>query len=219
MRASILFSMDDGLHVMNADGSDAHRLARNDVGIIEYRWSPDGGHIAYVALRRSGADVVGDLWVMNADGSGKLMLAGNAEQPTWASDSRQIAYTSVADILDVHIRRVAVDGTGDDRVTPTGTQAFEPDWSPDGTQIAFVTLGENDIVVINPDGSGLLNLTKGVAEDDSPTWSPDGSKLAFNTGILTEPLETEVAVMNRDGTGRASLSNLPGIRFRSQLVA
>jgi Tol biopolymer transport system component len=209
----ILFSMEDGVHVMNADGSNAHRLARNDVGIIEYRWSPDGAYIAYVALRRSGADVVGDLWVMNADGSGKLMLAGNAEQPTWAPDSRRIAYTSVADILDMHIRSVALDGTGDGRVTPTGTQAFEPDWSPDGSRIAFVTLGENDIVLINPDGGGLLNLTNGVAEDDSPTWSPDGSKIAFNTGTLTEPLESEVAVMNPDGTGRTSLSNLPGFDF------
>ncbi len=209
----ILFAMDDGLHVMNADGSGAHRLARNDVGIIEYRWSPDGEHIGYVALRRSGADVVGDLWVMNADGSGKLMLAGNAEQPTWSPDSRRIGYTSVADILDMHIRSVALDGAGDARVTPKGTQAFEPDWSPDGTQIAFVTLGDNDIVLINPDGGGLVNLTNGVAEDDSPTWSPDGSKLAFNTGSLAEPLESEVAVMNRDGTGRASLSNLAGFDF------
>jgi Tol biopolymer transport system component len=113
----------------------------------------------------------------------------------------------------MHIRSVAIDGSGDGRVTPMGTQAFEPDWSPDGARIAFVTIGENDIVLINPDGSGLLNLTNGVAEDDSPTWSPDGSKLAFNTGSLSEPLESEVAVMNPDGTGRASLSNLTGFDF------
>jgi Tol biopolymer transport system component len=209
----ILFAMEDGLHVMNADGRNAHRLARNEVGIIQYRWSPDGAHIAYVALRESGGDVIGDLWVMNADGSGKLMLAGNAEQPTWAPDSRRIGYTSVGDILDMHIRSVAPDGTGDGRVTPTGTQAFEPDWSPDGGRIAFVTFGENDIVLINPDGTGLLNLTNGVAVDDSPTWSPDGSRIAFNTGAETEPLESDVAVMSRDGSGRTNLSNLAGFDF------
>ncbi|HEY8256416.1 MAG TPA: hypothetical protein VIG08_02050 [Gemmatimonadales bacterium] len=209
----LLFSMEDGLHVMNADGSDAHRIAGNDVGVIEYRWSPNGASIAFVALVRDGADVFGDLWVMNADGTNNKMLAPKSEQPTWAPDSRRIAYASTSDLLDMHIRMINSDGTGDVRITPEGTQAFQPDWSPDGTQIAFVTLGENDILLINPDGSGVVNLTQGQAEDDSPTWSPDGSRIAFNTGTLTEPLESEVAVMNRDGNGRTSLSNLSGFDF------
>ena len=73
-----------------------------------------------------------------------------------------------------------------------------------------MSLAENDIYVINPDGTGAVNLTNGVGDDDGPVWSPDGSRLAFNTTPLDQPLESEIAVMNADGSGRTSLTNRPG---------
>jgi Tol biopolymer transport system component len=58
-----------------------------------------------------------------------------------------------------------------------------------------------------------MDLTQGLGEDDGPAWSPDGSKIAFNTGPADQPLESEVAVMNRDGSGRMSLTDHPGFDF------
>ena len=51
------------------------------------------------------------------------------------------------------------------------------------SKIAFVTSrdGKGEIYVINPDGSGLTNLTDNPAEDFAPAWSPDGSKIAFRS--------------------------------------
>ena len=48
-------------------------------------------------------------------------------------------------------------------------------------KIAFTkTLGPNEeIFVMQPDGSGLVNLTQNPADDTDPTWSPDGQKIAF----------------------------------------
>ncbi len=39
--------------------------------------------------------------------------------------------------------------------------------------------GDSDIFMVNPDGSGLMNLTMNVAYDEMPSWSPDGTQIAF----------------------------------------
>jgi Tol biopolymer transport system component len=64
-----------------------------------------------------------------------------------------------------------------------------PDWSPDGTRIAFCFPSsfepfEVDIATMNPDGSGFVQLTSGPPFHDfeQPTWSPDTTRIAFNSG-------------------------------------
>jgi dipeptidyl aminopeptidase/acylaminoacyl peptidase len=54
---------------------------------------------------------------------------------------------------------------------------------------------------INPDGSGLTNLTNtGNARGElGPAWSPDGTKLAFAVDPYTEP-SSAIYVMNADGS-------------------
>ena len=60
-----------------------------------------------------------------------------------------------------------------------------PDWSADGTAIAFVRYcgssdraDEDAIFVIRPNGTGLRQLTAGPS-DDSPSWARDGRSIAF----------------------------------------
>ena len=50
----------------------------------------------------------------------------------------------------------------------------EPVWSPDGNQLAFVTDrdGNDEIYIINVDGSAARNLTQNPADDWDPAWSP-----------------------------------------------
>lgn len=208
----ILFSQSGDLYVMDATGGGRTKLAEAETeeGIFEHRWSPDGRMIAYVDTRAEEDDLFNDLWVMQADGTGKLRAAQQAFGFSWSRDGR-IVYTSVADFDDVHLRVINADGRGDVRLT--NQAAFQPAWSPDGTRIAFVTLGDNDIFLINPDGTGEVNLTRGSGEDEAPTWSPDASRIAFATDPLGPALESQIAVMNRDGSSRRSLTHGPEFDF------
>lgn len=86
-----------------------------------------------------------------------------------------------------HVHAIFVagpNGTAPRRLTtPTPTEfSASPDFSPDGTKIAFVRGGANpnDIFVMNPDGSGVIQLTATPnANENDPTWSPDGNSIAY----------------------------------------
>jgi hypothetical protein len=67
------------------------------------------------------------------------------------------------------------DGSGQTNLTRTNTESErEPDWSPDGTRIAFER-GWNedvDIYTMNADGSDVAQLTHSRATDIAPDWQP-----------------------------------------------
>jgi Tol biopolymer transport system component len=64
--------------------------------------------------------------------------------------------------------------------------------------------GVNGIYTVMPDGSHLRNL---IAENTTnASWSPDGSKIAFRSVVGQNPNNTQLSVMNADGSGRTVLS-------------
>ena len=81
-------------------------------------------------------------------------------------------------------------------------------------RIAF-TLGPwgfaSDIGSINPDGSGLVNLTMSPEPEMMGGWSPDGSSILFVRGV--SPEEFHVWRMNPDGSGQEQLTAGPGVRL------
>lgn len=151
-------------------------------------WSPDGRRIAFVTVclssRARPCDWRAELNVMNADGSGQRNLSrewGSALGPPWG------------------------------RV---------PAWSPDWRRIAFLqergskrgypNYGRNsDIYVMNADGSGRRQLTRGPQTDGDPVWSPDGRKNAF---VRVEGGLADIYVVNADGSGLRRLAH--AIAFR-----
>ena len=63
--------------------------------------------------------------------------------------------------------------------------------------------GNDDIWVMNADGSAQTNLTNTQGNELGPTWSPDGTKLAFDSDVDGD---RDIYTMNSDGGDQANLT-------------
>ena len=67
-------------------------------------------------------------------------------------------------------------------------------------RVLMIRTGNSDIYTINPDGSGLTQLTNDPAPEADPAWSADGKQIAFSRRL---PNATdEINVMDADGSNR-----------------
>jgi TolB protein len=161
----IAYEADDGVWVMNADGSGAHHLAGTNCGGGCYpSWSPDGSSIVFT----QGGE---GLRIAAADGSGddRTLTASRGDyDPAWSPDGSMIAFTCERDIC-----LIRSDGTGRTNLTQSEQDTYErdPAWSPDGTRIVFTSdRGPGAAIrlwVMNPDG------TDGRPIDFHGPWQPD----------------------------------------------
>lgn len=94
---------------------------------------------------------------------------------------------------------------------------FDPDWQPDGGQIAFTLQSGNhrEIYVVNPDGSGLAALTKPVTtlvdqlpSNVAPAYSPDGQHIVYlsDRGEDNSAGAWQLWVMDADGSNAQPLA-------------
>ena len=107
--------------------------------------------------------------------------------------------------------------------SPKGREDFQPVWSPNGKEIAFVRSNtsapsnESAIEVMNADGSNLRRLTPLKFDAGDPHWSPDGKRILFNTYAVPlggqRPVPGRSAnlyTMRPDGTHRVALTHYAG---------
>jgi DNA-binding winged helix-turn-helix (wHTH) protein len=95
------------------------------------------------------------------------------------------------------------------RLTNSLASDGQPDWSPDGSKVVFVSNrdGLPAIRAMSADGANARNLTRSLGWSDSPAWSPDGTRIAFQRKRGTQP---EIFIMNADGTEPLALGVLFG---------
>ncbi len=93
-------------------------------------------------------------------------------------DGQQVAFDLQGTLWVVPI------GGGDARrLTDEYGDIRQPDWSPDGTRLAFQSYRDGTwrIWTIRADGTGLTAVTSGPFDDREPHWSPDGRRIAFSS--------------------------------------
>jgi len=185
-------------------------------------WSPDGRRIAFKS-RRDGNN---ELYVMKADGSGETRLTSSPAvsegQPAWSPDGTRLLYrktpdnpiTQNADLWQIDVNpaapnpRPVLERTGDERY---------PSWSPDGTKVVF--RGDHDLVdhsgdeelyLMNADGTGVVQLTNNNVFDSAPAFSPDGSRILFESARDSgDALRLDIYVMDTDGGNVRRLTSDP----------
>ena len=169
--------------VMNADGSGQTQLTNGPPAAESPSYSPDGARIVYTLDNQ--------IWIMNADGSGQTQLTfpgannDHAHGAEFSPDGQTIAFSHFDGNLGRHdISLMSPNGGARSSLTtpPPSFDDFNPDYSPDGRRVVFDRFDQeqDDLRLINADGSGERPLTSGAGDLDLlPTFSPDGTKVAF----------------------------------------
>lgn len=192
-------SLRDGIHAIYmmaldtagaATGADPVRLSQSDDSVPA--WSPDGRKIVFVSKR----DGNKELYVMKSDGSEQQRLThnpGSDDDPQWSPDGTKIVFASqrdghhdeiyVMDLGSAEIKRLTHIASSIEAGRREAKYARRPRWSPDGRKIAFGSNvdGNDEIYVMESDGTGVTRLTFTPAREYYSAWSPDGQKIVFSS--------------------------------------
>jgi dipeptidyl aminopeptidase/acylaminoacyl peptidase len=158
-----------------AAGGEAIALTKLKNGVQSYQWSPDGTRVVVVSS------------------SGPLDAVAPADRKSDVRHYSHIDYkfndTGWYDDKRRHLWVVNVESGAARQITDgQDWNDLDPQWSPDGTRIAFVSDrtgkayddGHNtDVWTISPEGGALTKISDHPFEDESPRWSPDGKQILF----------------------------------------
>jgi Tol biopolymer transport system component len=152
--------------------------------------SADGKRLAYAKFT-----VAQNIWSIPIPRSGVVSMedavpvtTGNQviETHDLSPDGEWIAFDSdLQGEFDIYKRRLT--GGSPELVADITGDAFEPDWSPDGSEIAFSaaeserTGGKGEVLVVSAAGGTPEQITHFPGFDNKPAWSPDGLAIAYQS--------------------------------------
>jgi Tol biopolymer transport system component len=214
----VAFDTFERIGIVRRDGTGRRLLPRlTTFQDLDPTWSPDGRRLAFIGDRRC----YGCLWLytVRRDGTGlRRVVAQGAASPSWSVENT-IAFVNYNDTSRVPgdipdgLYTIRPDGSRLHRVYSGGYlgPGVLPDWSPDGTRIAFLAATRDapdnaEIFTVKANGRGLRRLThfgphRGGGAG-APKWSPDGRFITFIDNY-------DLYVMRANGHGLRRIVDTP----------
>jgi TolB protein len=208
------------IYVKSTTGKTMTQLTSDPADDVMPAFAPDGREIAFASNR----DGNWNIFVTNLSGTPPMQLTSDSDHelhPTWSPDGGKIAYCKLGSqsgrweiwVIDLANRVPQFLGYG-----------LFPQWNPDParSKIAFQRARERGsrlfgIWTVDLVGDEAMHPTEIVSAANAaamhPAWSPDGSRLAFVTVLDPDrqddehPEQSDVWVVNIDGTSRTNLTN------------
>jgi Tol biopolymer transport system component len=171
------------------------------------QWDVDGEGLFFDSNR---SQKVFNIWFKRRDSRGYTQLTFhnvNAEFPTLSKDGGRVAYqvANAENAAGYSIWVVDRDGRS---ATELGSGQF-PQFSPDGTKIAFSqrdSLGFSQVWYMDANGGNRVQLTNEY-NNLYPTWSPNSKRLAF---ISDRAGNDDIWMIELDGARMVQLTNYLG---------
>jgi Tol biopolymer transport system component len=175
-----------------SDGGGPTQITSNPEGDdLPGDFSPDGRRLVFFRMDANGGAT---LDVVKLNGSGlrqitpsNMILLPELSGVSWSPSGNEILFVSRLDpdhrrvIFAVNadgsgLRQLPIAGCGGAIADPRSIGCGDPAWSPDGTKIVFTRVSANgaqsNIYTVNPDGSGLFQVTRGGLGASEPDWGP-----------------------------------------------
>ena len=194
----------------NPDGTDLRRLTTVLGYDAEAGFSPDGSKIVFSSTRSAYADNLsdeekklrkidlsyfGEIYIMNADGSGQTRLTrspGYDGGPFFSPDGSRIVwrrFNKSGTLAEIHTMKP--DGSEVRKITSFDSMSWAPYFHPSGDYIIFASnkLGFTNFELYLVDALGQhepIRVTKRAGFDGLPVFSPDGTKLCWTSNATPE---------------------------------
>jgi TolB protein len=169
-------------------------------------WSPDGKKLA---LTLGGSNGNPDIYILDLGTQNLTRITDDPAvdtEPTWTPDGRSVYFTSDR-AGGPQIYRIGVNpGDKPKRMTFSGNYNARPRLSPDGTQLAMVTLESGNYrIAVQDVANGNVRVLSHGHLDESPSFAPNGAMLMY---------------AERDGSlgslATVSVDGLTGLRLKAQ---
>jgi TolB protein len=217
---------------MQPDGTQPAQLTHLGGRALFPDFSHDGKKVAFGGVQ--GDDPNTEIYAVDAStGEGLAALTSCAglatncsnDYPVWSPDGKSIVFIHTDDYdasdnpINSQVWVMNADGTKAHALTTDSPMKDQvPDWSPDGSQIAYASGAPDSegIWVMNADGSkphqvsGCLPKEAApckAGSDIGPVWSPDGTAIAFIRGFqAVGPADRPIFTMDADGSNQVRVS-------------
>ena len=224
------------------DGKESIQLTHTPDGESQPRWSPDGKYLSFVSSRNGLTSSQIWLMDRRGGEAKQLtdLKKGDLSDYAWSPDSKKIALvmktssdtskvkTPKPIVLDrykfkqdvegyltkkpVHLYLYDISTKKLDTLTKGNYDESSPKWSPDGTQIAFLSNHTEDpdrnanadiwVMDAKPNAQ-MKQITTWAGRDFSPEWSPDGKQIAYLRTTSSENYimydQSILCVISKDG--------------------
>jgi Tol biopolymer transport system component len=191
--------------IVNADGSNYHRLTSEDnIRHFYPSISPDGQSVVYSAYNEQTKHYEIYEYIFSTGEIRELTFAlGDLNAPEISPNGSTIVFTRFYNDPERPTSWL-INRDGSNPREVSADRAIDPTWSPDGQQILFASVfnGLSQLSIINIDGTGLRQLSNLPALRGRSDWSPQGLIITYSG----KPWERELFVMNSDGSNQHQIS-------------
>lgn len=170
------------VHILDLESGEIRRLTHDNQEIPHIDWSADGKDVLFASNRERGSY---GLWRIPVDGGDATWLMGGQglfRKPSIARKANRMVFEQWHNDTDIWHRPVWDTTVVAEGLIASTRWESNPQFSPDGTMLAFVSrrTGATEVWISHADGTRPIQVTnfKG-AYVANPSWSPDGTRIAF----------------------------------------